>query len=99
MLIGYTLAGDANLDGSVDTVDFGFLAQNFSGSGKAWNQGDFNYDGTTNTADFTALSQNFNQLLPAPALWAFVPEPSAGLCLACSIFLRRRQTARRRRIS
>src|SRR5262249_31262754 len=44
VLIRYTAYGDANLDGSVDTVDFNALASNFSQSGKRWVQGDFNYD-------------------------------------------------------
>jgi hypothetical protein len=76
LLIRYTFAGDANLDGKVNALDFNALASNFGGaSGKFWNQGDFNYDGAVNTADFTALSQNFNLVLPSPPLGGLVPEP------------------------
>src|SRR5262249_51229301 len=46
VLVRYTLYGDANLDGSVDTVDFNLLAASFSQTGKFWFNGDFNYDTT-----------------------------------------------------
>src|SRR5204863_8504402 len=48
-LVAYTLAGDANLDLTVDTVDFNLLAASFSQSGKFWENGDFNYDGSVDT--------------------------------------------------
>jgi hypothetical protein len=35
-LIRYTLSGDANLDATVDTVDFNLLTANFSQSAKHW---------------------------------------------------------------
>ena len=77
VLIAYTLAGDANLDGVVNALDFNAIASNFGAvSGKFWYQGDFNYDGITNTADFTALASNFNQPpVMTPALGTLVPEP------------------------
>src|SRR5439155_7228828 len=55
VLIRYTLLGDANLDGSVDTLDFNLLAVNFSSTGSTWTQGDFDYSGTTDTVDFNLL--------------------------------------------
>ena len=92
MLVRYTYSGDANLDGLVNALDFNALATNFGGgTGKFWNQGDFNYDGSANTLDFTALAQNFNQVLPAPALAALLPEPATLAPLAGLIFLRRRR--------
>jgi fibronectin-binding autotransporter adhesin len=61
--VKYTLYGDANLDGSVNSVDFGDLAANFGKSGKLWDQGDFNYDGTVNSLDFGMLASNFGKSL------------------------------------
>jgi hypothetical protein len=57
----YTLLGDANLDGLVNSADFNILAANFNQSITGWDQGDFNYDGIVNSADFNALAANFNQ--------------------------------------
>jgi len=57
----YTLLGDANLDGLVNTSDFNIVAANFNQSITGWDQGDFNYDGLVNTADFNELAANFNQ--------------------------------------
>src|SRR5581483_7603982 len=57
-LVKYTLAGDANLDGTVSFSDFQVLAENFGASGK-WDQADFNYDGQTSFSDFQLLAENF----------------------------------------
>jgi hypothetical protein len=103
VLIRYTYAGDANLDGVVNALDFNAVATNFGRSGAEWAQGDFNYDGTTSAADFVALSQNFGSTLPAPtipagvvaaALSAVAPEPGTfGLMAVASmgLFSRRRR--------
>ena len=98
VLVRYTLAGDANLDGKVNALDFNALATNFgTGSGKPWTNGDFNYDGQVTTADFTAMAQNFGAPLAdaplAPVLGTLVPEPaSLGLLsLAALLVMRRRR--------
>ena len=67
--VKYTLYGDTNLDGTVNSIDFGALAANFGRSGKVWDQGDFNYDGVVNSIDFgfwraTSASQ------PAARRWS-----------------------------
>jgi hypothetical protein len=67
VLVRYARYGDANLDRSVDTVDFNLLAASFSQSGKRWSQGDFNYDGSVDTVDFNLLASSFGQAAPAPA--------------------------------
>jgi len=59
--VAYTLLGDANLDGLVNTSDFNIVAANFNQSITGWDQGDFNFDGVVNTADFNELAANFNQ--------------------------------------
>jgi uncharacterized delta-60 repeat protein len=73
--VEYTLAGDANLDGTVNSEDFTFYSNNLNTSGAVWDQGDFNYDGTVNSDDFTPLSGNFglaSTTKPAPS---FVVPP------------------------
>jgi hypothetical protein len=59
--VKYTLYGDTNLDGTVNSIDFGNLAANFGKSGKAWDQGDFDYNGTVNSIDFGLLASNFGK--------------------------------------
>jgi len=65
VLLRYTLSGDADLNKSVDTVDFNLLAANFGTAGKRWSQGDFNFNTTVDTVDFNLLASKFSQSLPA----------------------------------
>jgi autotransporter-associated beta strand protein len=107
--IKYTLLGDADLNGTVNGIDFGILAANFNKTVSRWDQGDFNYDNIVNGLDFTALAANFNMsassasdvaaidaFAAANGLLADVPEPAfAGVCLIVTAgFL-----SRRRRVS
>jgi hypothetical protein len=79
--VAYTLLGDANLDRTVNGVDFGILAANFNKGVSRWDQGDFNYDNIVNGVDFGELAANFNKggsgaavgpsALSDPALVAF----------------------------
>ncbi len=98
LLIQYALFGDANLDGTVNALDFNAVATNFGVStGARWGGGDFNYDGIVNTADFTALATNFGQIatgVAAPALGSLVPEPTSATMLALAAI---GLTSRRRR--
>ncbi len=84
------LAGDVNLDGSVNNFDFAILAPNFGLTGdygeNAVNplyreNGDLNSDGTVDNFDFAALAGSFNQTYTAPLSTevAAVPEPSSVL--------------------
>jgi autotransporter-associated beta strand protein len=59
--IKYTLLGDANLDSSVNGIDFGVLAANFNKAVSRWDAGDFNYDNIVNGIDFGELAANFNK--------------------------------------
>ncbi|HEX4055795.1 MAG TPA: glucoamylase family protein [Tepidisphaeraceae bacterium] len=59
--IKYTLYGDANLDGTVNSIDFGIMAANFGKSVNSWDHGDFNYDGVVSSIDFGLLSANFGK--------------------------------------
>jgi autotransporter-associated beta strand protein len=97
-VVAYTYYGDANLDLTVDTVDFNLLAANFSGGGKVWEQGDFNYDTNVDTVDFNLLAANFGKTAPgasapAPGIGTLVPEPGslAILGLAAGGLMARRR--------
>jgi autotransporter-associated beta strand protein len=74
------LYGDANLSGTVDTIDFNLLVNSFSQTGKNWADADFNYDGTVNTVDFNLLASNFSKSLAgttAGSAGGLVPEPAS----------------------
>ncbi len=60
VLVRYTGLGDADLNGTVNLVDFDRLAAHFNQPGTGWSEGNFNYDNTTNLVDFNALAANFN---------------------------------------
>ena len=96
ILARYTLEGDTNLDGVVDTIDFTRLASTFNETGMHWSDGDSNFDGAVNALDFNALASNFGNSLPDAALSATlgaqVPEPaSAGLLLVAGLIASRRR--------
>jgi hypothetical protein len=82
----YTLAGDADLSGTVDTIDFNLLAANFNQNNTDWVRGNFNYDTgvtTTDAVDFGYLTSNFSLSYPGPpALANPVPEPCIPVLLA-----------------
>jgi len=99
LLLRYTYSGDANLDGTVNALDFNSLATNFGLSGKYWTDGDFNYDGTVNASDFIFLSENFNLTLATPSsmLATLVPEPGVALSVIGVITLSSRRRVSRER--
>jgi autotransporter-associated beta strand protein len=63
ILIKYTLAGDANLDGFVNVQDLVAVVQNFGKAGKDWSQGNFTYSpvGAVTFADLVIVVQNLNK--------------------------------------
>src|SRR5206468_3282975 len=97
VLVRWTRAGDANLDGAVDLTDFTFLASSFNGTGKVWLNGDFNYDGTVDLTDFTVLASNFNTTAGSVDVGTAVPEPtSIALALTSAALVLPRRGRRRR---
>ncbi len=62
------IAGDANLDGIVNSADFTVMASNFEKTGMTWMSGDFNGDGNVNALDFNAIATNFGNVATAAAL-------------------------------
>jgi autotransporter-associated beta strand protein len=106
--ISFTLLGDANLDGTVNSEDFTPFSHNLGQNG-GWDQGDFNYDGTVNAEDFTPFSHNLNQSAVLATAQAGildsadgisltnVPEPASAALLVIAgagILRRRRRSAR-----
>ena len=100
-----TFNGDANLDGTVNSTDFGILKSHYNqATGGTWATGDFNNDGASNFTDFMLMTQkytstvNINPPPPAAALpsieSAAVPEPGilGGSILGVAGLLRRRRT-------
>jgi glucose/arabinose dehydrogenase len=59
ILVKYTYAGDANLDGQVDIGDLGLLAGAWQLSGKGWFDGDFTYNNTVDIGDLGLLAGNW----------------------------------------
>ncbi len=72
-----TVAGDANLDYSVNGADLGVVLANFNKTGMNWCQGDFNYDGSVNGADLGVVLANFNQSVAVSA--AVVASPTVTI--------------------
>jgi autotransporter-associated beta strand protein len=107
--VAFTLIGDADLNHTVNGIDFGILAANFNKTVSRWDQGDFDYNNIVNGIDFTALAANFNKaassasdlaaleaFAAANGLLADVPEPATLGFLAvgaCGLLARRRRCA------
>ncbi len=84
ILIKYTLAGDANLDGVVNFADLVAVVQNFNKGGTDWAQGNFLYAASTNFDDLVTVVQNFNKVL-TPAASSEVPQGGKSIALGPSI--------------
>lgn len=93
LLVAFTLAGDSNLDRTVNISDFALLAANFGAGGK-WSRGDYNYDGITDINDFALLAANFGRVLPAGFDRASVPEPTSLILAGGAMILARRHSRR-----
>jgi hypothetical protein len=68
VLVRYTIAGDADLNGAVNVNDLGLLATNWQQSPRRWGQGDFDFNGTVDVNDLGILASNWQQGSPAPTL-------------------------------
>jgi hypothetical protein len=65
VLIKFTLAGDALLNGTVNFNDLDIVGQHLNTTGNDWVQGNFNYDpnGVVNFNDLDIIAQNLNKSL------------------------------------
>ncbi len=86
------LVGDADLDGTVDGLDFIVWNGNKFTSSAAWCSGDFNADGVIDGQDF--ISWNTNKFTSADSAGA-IPEPtSASFVLVATMFVAVSRTRR-----
>ena len=69
-----SVAGDANLNSTVEFGDFLLLSANFGASGATWTPGDFNGDSLVRFADFLAFSNNFGKSIATEVNSAFAEQ-------------------------
>jgi hypothetical protein len=77
----WSLLGDANLDGTVNSEDFSPFASNLGASPRVWDNGDFNYDGTVNSEDFSPFAHNLGQTASLAAAAGILEPANNGLSL------------------
>jgi hypothetical protein len=61
ILIRYTLWGDANLDGVVNTADYLLIDNGFALHLTGWRNGDFNYGAVVDGDDYSLIDNAFNE--------------------------------------
>lgn len=82
------LAGDSDLDGSIDAIDLNNLALKWRQNVALWSGGDFTADGMVNAAHLNSLALEWRQAIPmASSANAPVPEPSAMLLSVLGLVL------------
>jgi hypothetical protein len=80
LLVKFTYAGDANLDGQVDITDLGALATAWQTS-NVWTGGDFDYTGFVDITDLGMLATNWQAGVGSPLRSGSLAEALAGLGL------------------
>ena len=78
ILVGYTLSGDANMDGKVTFADFQSFLSHYGQTG-TWQQGDFNHDGKVTFSDFQLLLSDYGQSMPGAGAAFITPEQYAAV--------------------
>jgi GH25 family lysozyme M1 (1,4-beta-N-acetylmuramidase) len=96
VLVMYTYAGDANLDGAISGDDYFRIDSAFPQNLRGYSNGDFDYNGAIDGDDYFLIDSNFAaQGLPlgGVARVSAVPEPLAisMLAFATTLCLRRRR--------
>jgi hypothetical protein len=83
------LAGDANLDGTVNISDLSKVLTNYDKTGMSWADGNFNDDTTVNISDLSNVLTNYDHTATTAASGiTTVPEPSTfALTMAASVGL------------
>ncbi len=86
VLVAYTYAGDADLNGLIDGIDYALTDNGFNSNLSGWFNGDFDYNGVVDGIDYALLDNAFNtQGAPltgggsSPAAVTPVPEPATWL--------------------
>jgi hypothetical protein len=69
VLVRYTYAGDADLNGKVTMDDFSLFLNGYQAGGTGWALGDFDYNGVVNLDDFSLFLAGYqNQGAPLTSL-------------------------------
>jgi hypothetical protein len=84
-LLKPAMAGDANLDGTVNINDLSKVLTNYDKTGMQWADGDFDGGGTVNINDLSKVLTNYDKTASAAAGIHAVPEPSTLLLLAIGL--------------
>jgi hypothetical protein len=58
VLVKHTYAGDANLDGKINILDYTQIDAGVAAHMTGWSNGDFNYDGKINILDYAIIDSN-----------------------------------------
>jgi len=77
-LLAGLLAGDANLDGKTNALDYVRVATGY-GVGSTWTDGDVNGDGAVNALDYVRIATNYGAHTPEPATLALLAMGGAWL--------------------
>ena len=97
VIVMYTYAGDANLDGFISGDDLAAIDLNFATPGASgWYNGDFNHDGIISGDDYAAIDSNIvaqgapfptaaGGSLASPGSATAVPEPATILTMAGAV--------------
>ena len=99
VLVMYTYAGDANLDGKINVDDYGRIDFAAPLTVTSYFNGDFNYDGKINIDDYGIIDFNITIQGPPlssahPAAVVAIPEPSSlivSMVLGVGLVRRRRR--------
>jgi hypothetical protein len=59
VLVKFTYYGDANLDGTVDPIDYSSIDNGYAFNLTGWSNGDFNYDGVVDPLDYSLIDNAY----------------------------------------
>jgi hypothetical protein len=84
VLVKYTYAGDANLDGVVNGSDYTLIDNGYNAGLTGWRNGDFNYSGSINGNDYLLIDNAYNMqgsplAEPATSSEPVAPVPASPL--------------------
>jgi hypothetical protein len=83
------LAGDSNLDGSVNATDLNELSGNWQKMSNRWSEGDFTASGFVDAGDLNKIGMNWLTAIPSAASPESVPEPATFTLLLLGIMATR----------
>ena len=79
VLIRYTFAGDANLDGVINGDDYFDVDAGYASQATGYLNGDFNYDGRVDADDYFLIDSNYGHAQMALAMNTAAPAAGAEL--------------------